>query len=115
MSKIDESIFYPGINTYLEQIDNKDAVTCKELEDLVNLIQVKTGLSQLESETIVASFFQEVRNIMLNGDIVCLIEIGKFLIASPSNSPNKIRVFPKFKMFKTILNKINGIITKKRL
>jgi nucleoid DNA-binding protein len=112
VSKTDQgSKYYPGIETYLEQVNNERSVNVKGLEDLIARVQVRTGLSLAESEAVVRTFFQEIRNLMLRGEVISLAELGKFFISSPSKSDNKLRVFPKFKLFKKIIRKINDSTT----
>lgn len=97
----------PGIEEYLESIDNKKSVTAKGLEDFVIQVQIKTGLNQQISTTIVKAFFQEIRNSMLRGDIVTIRGLGKFYISSPKSTKNKERVFPVFKPYKQLIKKLN--------
>lgn len=101
------SKYYQGIDTHLEQINNERSISINGLDELIVKIKAKTGLSLEESEIVVRWFFQEIRNSMLRGDIVILAELGKFFISSPKTSKNKIRIFPKFKLFKKVIKKIN--------
>ncbi len=107
MPKTDqESKFYKGIEDYLEETNTAKTINTKGLEELIFKVQIKTGLSLAESESIIQVFFQELRNLMLQGEIVNLKELGKFFISSPVLG-NKQRIFPKFKLLKHLIKKIN--------
>lgn len=97
----------PGIEEYLENVDNKKSVSSKNLEEFIIQVQVKTGLNKHTSTAIVKAFFNEIRNSMLRGDVVALKELGKFFVSSPLNSKNKERVFPVFKPYKKMIRKLN--------
>lgn len=99
--------FLPGIEEYLETADNKKSVSSKGLEEMVAQIQIKTGLDQKTSSTIVEMFFQEIRNSILRGETVTIRGLGKFFISSPNSSNNKRRVFPVFKPYKKLINDLN--------
>ncbi len=99
--------FLPGIEEYLETADNKKSVSSDGLEDMINLIQIKTGLNQKTSKTILEMFFQEVRNSILRGETVTIRNLGKFFVSSPNSSNNKRRVFPVFKPYKKFINNLN--------
>jgi len=94
----------PGINEYLEQINDNKPVTAKGLEDLVYKIIVHTGLSYTTCEAIVKEYFQLIRNEMLNGNIVYIQDIGKLYIQCPKNGTSKKKIMPLIKPFKKMKN-----------
>ena len=97
--------FLPDIDDYLESMSTP--VQVAGIEDIVDQVAAKTGLD-LESATIVVqSIFQEIRNAMLKGETVTLRGFGEFYVSSPKNG-NKVRVFPKFKPYKSLTRKMNG-------
>lgn len=96
----------PGIEEYLETVDNKKSVSSRGLEEFVVQVQLKTGLDKQTSKVIVQAFFQEVRNSMLRGDTVTLRGLGKFFISSPRSAKNKERVFPVFKPYNQLIKKL---------
>ena len=100
--------FYDDIEKYLESIDNNTHINIKGFENLVYKICAHTGVSHDAASIILSSFFQEIRNAMLRGDIVSMNEFGKFYISSPLNSGNKKKMFPKFKPHKELLDLINN-------
>lgn len=104
MDKID---FLPDISQYLEQIDNSKSVSSKGLEELMYKINASTGIGAATSSVIIKLFFQEVRNAILRGDLVVLGGFGKFFLATPQNTKNKKRIFPKFKPYKKLIKKMN--------
>lgn len=97
----------PGIEEYLETVENKKSVSSRDLEDFIIQVQIQTGLNTHTSTAIVKAFFSEIRNSMLRGDIVVLRDLGKFFISSPRNSKNKERVFPVFKPYKKMIRRLN--------
>ena len=97
----------PGIEEYLETVDNKKSITAQGLEEFVTQVQLKTGLDKATSKIVVQAFFQEIRNSMLRGDVVTLRRLGKFFVSSPRNSKNKERVFPVFKPYNQLIRKLN--------
>lgn len=99
----------PGIQDYLESVTDKKSVSSQGLDELIYRICAKTGLKKEISALLVSLLFSEIRNAMLRGDIVSIRELGNFYIKSPSNSKNKIRVFPKFKPYKNLLKRMNDI------
>lgn len=99
--------FLPTIHDYLDSIDNKKSVSAKDLEEFVEQVQIKTGLDYDTSALIVKNFFQEIRNSMLRGEIITLRGLGKFFIASPLTNSTKKRVFPSFKPYKKLIEKLN--------
>jgi len=96
-----------GIEEYLETVDNKKSITSKSLEEFVAQIQIKTGLDLNISTAIAKSFFAEIRNGMLRGDVVVLRDLGKFYVSSPKFSKNKKKIFPIFKPYKKMIKKLN--------
>lgn len=107
MSDSKDDIFFPDIDQYLENTENKKSVSIQGLEELVFKLQAATGLTQEASNAIIKLFFQEIRNAILRGEIVFLSGFGKIFMSSPKNSKNKNRVFPKFKPYKNLIRKLN--------
>ena len=98
----------PDIHEYLETADTSKAVSARGLEDLVMKIRAKTALPPEICSALVANFFQEIRNSMLRGDIVCIRGLGQFLISSPQTRSNKKRVFAKFKAYRSLKKGMNA-------
>lgn len=82
----------PGIDEYLEQIDDNQPITADGLEDLVYKIVVHTGLSYEASQIIVKEYFQQIRNELLKGNIINISHVGKLFIACPKNGLSKKRI-----------------------
>lgn len=99
--------FYPDIYDYLESIQNSKSVSAKGLEDIAHRVRAHTGLDYDVSLDIVKHFFQEIRNVMLRGDMVSLTGLGKFYISSPRSSNNIKQIFPKFEPYKQLIDKLN--------
>lgn len=99
--------FLPNIHEYLETANTQRAVSAKGLDEMVYRICARTGLDESICATIVSMFFHEIRNSMLRGDRVTIRGLGKFLISSPRNTKNKVRVFPKFKAYRKFKKRLN--------
>lgn len=99
--------FLPGIDDYLEHTHNSKSVSSYNLEELILTIQSKTGLDKDICALIIESFFQEIRNIMMNGNMVKFIKFGRFFISSPKTTNARNRVEAKFKPAKCILKEMN--------
>lgn len=82
----------PGIDQYLEQIDDNKPITTEGLEDIIYKVVVHTGLSYTASEIIVKEYFQQIRNELLNGNIINISHVGKIFIACPKNGLSKKRI-----------------------
>ena len=98
--------FFPDIHEYLETVQNKKAVSAKDLDEMVLKVRAQTGLSHDICSEIVKYFFQEMRNAMLRGDQVTLRGLGKMYIASPRTGSRK-KIFPKFEPYDKLLSKVN--------
>lgn len=99
--------FLPDIFQYLEQLEGSKSVTAKGLEEIIYRMHASTGISKEACTIIIKVYFQEIRNAVLRGDKVVLAGLGKFILASPKNSKNKKKIFPKFKPYKTLIKKMN--------
>lgn len=97
----------PGISEYLEQVDNDKSVNIKNLEEIVYRVNASTGIGLEASAVIVKLFFSEIRNGMLRGDVIVLAGLGKFSLSSPKKSKNKKRIFPKFKAYNSLIDRMN--------
>lgn len=100
--------FFPDIFEHFDNSENKKSVTCRGLEEYVLRLSAATGLSKEISKEITRLLFQEMRNAMIRGEVVTIRGIGKFLLAKPSNSSNKKKVFAKFKPYPKLLKKMNN-------
>lgn len=97
----------PDIEEYLEHIDDNVPVEIRGNEELVAKVVANTGLDPESAKIIVQSFFQEIRNQTLKGNIVIMKSIGKLSISSPRSGTKK-KVFISFKPFKNLIRKLNG-------
>jgi len=104
---MDDSDFYDDIHKYLEYAENNKSVNIKGFEELPYQIMAHTGVSAEVAKLILKSYFQEIRNVMLRGDIASIEGFGKFYIPSPKNEITKKFIFVKFKPYKQFLKKIN--------
>ncbi|HVI41602.1 MAG TPA: HU family DNA-binding protein [Anaerovoracaceae bacterium] len=100
--------FLPDISQYLEQLESTKSVTAKGLEEIIYRMHASTGISKEACMIVIKIYFQEIRSAILRGDKVVLAGLGKFILASPKNSGNKKRVFPKFKPYKTLIKRMNN-------
>jgi nucleoid DNA-binding protein len=98
----------PNIHQYLEQANNNRSVNIENLDEIVYRIHASTGLSLEASEIVLKSFFQEIRNSILRGEVVRLAKLGKFFLSTPKTVKNKKRIFPKFQLYKQLLLKLNN-------
>jgi len=98
--------FYPDVYDYQNAMTTKDSVNVEGLEFFVLKVKASTGLSYFTSSEMVRLFFQEIRNSMLDGDIVNLNEFGKFFISKPVTQGFS-RAFPKFKAYKELRKRFN--------
>lgn len=102
--KLDDLL--PGIQDYLEQ-QNENSISVSGLEEMLAMIQSKTGLELDACKVITKMLFHEIRSAMLRGDIVEIRGLGKFYIASPLVSNNKSKIFPKFQSYKSLTKVMN--------
>lgn len=103
----DEDDFLPDIDDYIDNTHNSKSVNSSNLEELILTVQARTGLDKDVCALIVELFFQEIRNVMLGGNMVKLRGFGRFFISSPKTTNNNKRVEVKFKPSKSFLGKIN--------
>lgn len=97
----------PDIYDYLESVDLDSAVANKDVDDIVNDLVTRTHLTKDVAKIIVETFFQEIRNNMLRGNIIKFHHFGNLYVASPKNKKSKKRIFAKFAPSKSLLNKMN--------
>lgn len=102
-----EDLFIPGIDNYLESIDDNISVTTKDLDELILKIRSTTDVTNETAKIIVKLFFQEIRNLVLRKNIVVIRNFGKFLISSPLLTNNKRKIFPIFKPSKKLIKLLN--------
>lgn len=82
-------------------------INTDELSDIVAEITAHTGLTKSQAKDVLNLFFHEIRNFLLNGNIVILRGLGRFFIACPKNL-TKHKIFIKFKPINQLIKKING-------
>ena len=99
--------FLPDISEYLEQFENSKSVNAKGLDEIIYRMHASTGVNKETCVLIIKTYFQEIRNAILRGDMVVLAGLGKFFLSSPKNSKNKKKIFPKFTPYKTLIKKMN--------
>jgi len=97
----------PDIDQYLESIDNNLPISVSNLIEIIESISANTGLKKETSEIILRLFFQEIRNCLLNKQVVSIRKLGSFLISSPVITKNSKKIFPKFKAKKSLIRNIN--------
>lgn len=100
--------FYPGIEEYLEDIENSSTITLSELDDLVDYVYAKVDLPKDSCKIIIKSILNEVKNCLLRGDKFIFANFGSLFISSPKVSKTAKKVFVKFKPAKLLLYKLNG-------
>lgn len=97
----------PGIEEYLASRGNGCPVDVSELDHVSEALVAFCGFSKEQAKRILTLFFQEIRTAMLNGEVVDIRGFGSFFISSPAVSENTKRVFPKFKVKKSLSRRMN--------
>lgn len=97
-----------NIDDYLFSSGNKYPVEVPELEELIKVVASKANLDFSTTQQIIKYFFEEVRNIMLRGDIVLIRSFGSFFISSPKIRNKGKKIFPKFEMSFEMRKLLNG-------
>lgn len=100
--------YYPDIEEYQYKLGHGYQVSTYGLENISEEIVAKTTLNKDQAEIIIKTFFQEIRNIVLEGNLVNIKNLGKFLLSSPKTTKNKTQVRLKYKCSKSLIKKING-------
>ena len=98
--------FLPDIDEYLESINDNHPIKVNNLDHLLLKIKSYTGLEKDIVEIIVRTFFQEMRNQALKGNMINIARFGKFFVSSPKRG-NKKKIFIKFKPLKHLVDKLN--------
>lgn len=70
-------------------------------------LRAKTGLTKDQCRMILTKFFETIRVEILNGNRIILKEFGSFFMSSPVTTKNSLKVFPKFKPSKKLLQRLN--------
>lgn len=78
----------PGILPYELGYNRSTSISTEGLEEIVRAVRAKTGLSENDAQEITISFFQEMRNAVLNGERVRINSFHMF-ISSPLTIANK--------------------------
>lgn len=97
----------PGIEEYLASRGNGCPVDVSELDHVAEAIVAFCGFNKDQAKRILTLFFQEIRNSMLNGELVDIRGFGSFFISSPAVTENTRRVFPKFKAKRSLSRRMN--------
>ena len=87
--------------------DKKYPIRLDDMEEYILKLRSKTGLSQQKAEIFLKTFFQEIRQILLNGEEVSFYGLGTFSVRCPKANNSKVKVFAKFKASKSLIKKIN--------
>ncbi len=98
----------PGIDDYLEKLDDLKAVKIDGLDDLLEEILVKTKLNPIEAKIVLQRFFQEIRNSMLRDRLVIIRGLGTFNVQSPKTTGTKKKIFASFKPSPSLKKRLNG-------
>lgn len=97
---------YEDIYEYLETVD-KQAVTEKDLDELIHKIYAYTDLDKKVCGIILKTIFQEIKNAMLRGECVSIYKFGKFLI-SGNHTDGKEYVVARFLPSSKLMGKIDN-------
>ncbi len=95
-----ESDFFPGIEEYLDNINDNSDINLKNIEELIYIVRSKTALSYEQCEIIIKEIFTNIRNEIIKKNKIVLKNLGTFYIGK-----NK-RIY--FKTPKNVKSRING-------
>lgn len=105
--KDNENRMLPDIFEYLENIKNKQSVSVKGLDEIIDKVAINTAMSRESAEVVVELFFKEIRKELLKGNEITFRTLGNLFISCPKNSNNKTRVFPKFEPSDILVEDLN--------
>jgi len=97
----------PGIEEYLASRGNGCPIDVSELDHISESLVAYCGFTKEQSRRILALFFQVIRSYMLNGQVVDIRGLGSFFISSPSVTSNSKKIFPKFKVKRSLSKRLN--------
>ena len=93
----------PGIEEYLEKIDENAPIAPAGLDELVLKIRAATGIEKEVSKILTTYFFQEIRTQVLKNNTIYLKKLGRFSISNR----NKKKIFAKFEPSRRLKSKLN--------
>ena len=91
--------YYEDIESYLFNIDNKNAPSIEGIEEILYKITAHSNLSYDDVSLIIRMLLLEMQKILLNGDTVAITGVGNLLVSSPQTSGNKQMIFPCLKNY----------------
>jgi hypothetical protein len=98
---------HDSIHDYLESFGSFGVISAKGLDELVYKIHAYTGVGYDVAREIVRLFFTEIRSGILRGDTVMLAQFGKFYPALFPLSNGKKSLFPRFKAYTELSNRVS--------
>lgn len=105
--KLEEFQGLPGIEEYLSSRGDGAPVSADKLEHITDALVAYCGFTREQSQRFVSIFFQEIRSSMLRGETVDIRGFGRFVVASPITTNNMSRVFPRFRIKKSLYRRLN--------
>lgn len=97
----------PGIDDYLGNDGNIYPVDVSELDYISEAIIANCNITKEQSIRIMKLFFQEIRSLMLSGEIIHIQNFGKFYINCPLVTGTVNKIFARFRPVHSLVHKIN--------
>jgi nucleoid DNA-binding protein len=97
----------PGIDEFSSSIGEGFPIQVSELEYIVDAITAHTNVTKEQATRILSLFFQEIRSLMLRGEIIDIKGFGDFFVSSPKTTGLRKKIFIKFKPKKSFIKRLN--------
>lgn len=96
----------PDIEYYLQSRKYDRPISLVDIKEIVDEVVTKSILDKDKVEIIIQTLFEEIRNLMLAGEIISLKNLGAFFISSPKVTNNSKTIFPKLNIYKSFKKKL---------